>query len=122
MALMTPLLFAEDAAPRSRASRALLESFPYRPSPPPTVPKEQIPIPESTETNDSDVIVLPQLDVHSLSPRTERSLDRAVERSQMFAPVDTTRVGTGVRERDFGKVRATARTILYVPVALKFSW
>ena len=38
------------------------------------------------------------------------------------APQNHTRLGTGIRQKDFGKVRVTVPTLLYIPIGIGVSW
>lgn len=112
---------AEDAPVRSRMRHAVLDAFPYRPPADAPAPRA-VPPPGSDGETDPEIVVLPQYDVSAQSARMERNLARAIERSRGSGPINESRFGTGVHERDLGKVRAGATTILFVPVHLKFSW
>jgi hypothetical protein len=37
-------------------------------------------------------------------------------------PQNTTKFGTGMRQRDFGKVRVSTVTIFYIPIFIGASW
>jgi len=39
-----------------------------------------------------------------------------------LGPQNHSKFGTGVHEKDIGKVRISAVTVLYVPIFVKLSW
>lgn len=45
-----------------------------------------------------------------------------IRKTRPTKATSVTKFGTGVREKDFGKVRAFAVTVLYVPILVGFSW
>lgn len=112
---------AEETSARVRLRETLVKDFPFR-APTKPAATQAAPTEADAASADPEVVVLPQLDVHGVHPRIERAEARAIERSVTLAPADTVTLGTGLRERDIGKVRIGTTRILYVPVHLKISW
>jgi hypothetical protein len=70
--------------------------------------------------SDPDVVHLETVEVGA--PRFGRELERAIESYRMHLPLNTQVMGTGVIQKDYGKLRVSRMSVLYVPVQLKFSW
>lgn len=70
--------------------------------------------------SDSELMVLPKFEVRS--PRLPEGLAEAITRSRPDGPQNDSKLGTGIHEKDFGKVRAFVATVLYIPISIGFSW
>jgi hypothetical protein len=100
--------------------RAILASFSYQPV------MEEIdlnPVPPHlarAARADAEVFALPKFEVRSrrLDPRVAS----AIESARPLTPQKHTALGTGIRERDFGEIRAHVVTVLFVPVRFGISW
>lgn len=77
-------------------------------------------VPTRAAQTDPDVVVLDTFEVRTRA--FDRDLPSAIKKWRPSGPQNNTRFGTGVREKDFGKVRASVVTILYIPVLVGFSW
>jgi hypothetical protein len=100
---------------------AIRETFPYDPA----APKESTGAvsegePSPQASSDPNTIVLDKYNVRSRA--FERDLPIAIQRWRPSGPQNKTKFGTGIRQKDFGKVRASMVTILYIPVLIGFSW
>jgi hypothetical protein len=100
---------------------AIRETFPYDPA----APKENTSSvlaaePSPQASSDPSIIVLDKYNVRSRA--FERDLPIAIQRWRPSGPQNKTKFGTGIRQKDFGKVRASMVTILYIPVMIGFSW
>jgi hypothetical protein len=119
-------LIGEGSNGRERSSskvrRVILESFPYVPPAREKAAEDSSPILVRAQPApvDADVVVLSKLEVTASA--YERHLPAAMAAYRDPRPRNTTRFGTGVRQKDFGKVRASVTTILYVPVFFGLSW
>lgn len=110
-----------EPKPRSLVLGALRQSFPYDPS----VRAKSAPVAAadaaSPGTNGSDVVVLPKVEVTS-RPLANGLAEAIANQRPATRPQNHSRFGTGIHEKDFGKVRASAVTIFYIPVLVGFSW
>lgn len=100
---------------------AIRETFPYDPA----AHKENSGSVAAAEPSpqapaDPNVVLLDKYEVRSRA--FERDLPIAIQRWRPSGPQNKTKFGTGIREKDFGKVRASMVTILYIPVLVGFSW
>src|SRR4051812_45566787 len=120
----TPLTAMEPgpAKASSRVRRALLERFPYDPAARPKAAKEISPILVRAQPapGDAEVVVMSQIEVTERV--RERDLTAAIASWRDPGPRNDSRFGTGVHQKDLGKVRASVVTILYVPVFFGLSW
>jgi hypothetical protein len=124
-AVSTSVVEESDNAHRAKVRLlirdAIRETFPYDPA----APKENTgsalagePSPQAN--SDPNIIVLDNYNVRSRA--FERDLPLAIQRWRPSGPQNKTKFGTGIRQKDFGKVRASMVTILYIPVLVGFSW
>ena len=104
--------------PSSVVSGALRESFHYDPRLHAQSVRRSSP--DSEDTADSDVVMLPEVAVNERPLPRDLNADIARWRSQQ--PQNHSRFGTGIHEKDFGKVRVSVPTILYLPVGLGIRW
>ncbi|HEY0944529.1 MAG TPA: hypothetical protein VGD81_04650 [Opitutaceae bacterium] len=100
--------------------RAIVESFPYNSNFRAENPETESPQPTQPSDVDSEVVTLPEVEVRTHT--FDRQLAAALENSQPLAPRNHTVLGTGIREKDFGKVRGHVATVFYVPVRFGISW
>jgi hypothetical protein len=105
---------------RSEMRRAVVESFRYNPEMRQeieelTASNLEVPVP-----TDSDVVILEKFEVNERP--VPRGLADAIAKARPLGPQNHSRFGTGIHQKDFGKVRFSAVTILYVPVFLQLSW
>lgn len=105
---------------RSNMRRALRESFHYDPAVRAKSLEQPAPELAPEVEGDPEIIVLPKYMVESRP--LPRGLVEAVAASRSLEPQNQSRLGTGIHEKDFGKVRAYAVTVLYVPILVGFSW
>lgn len=68
---------------------------------------------------DPETVALPPFEVEALT--VPRGLDQAIARAPTL-PKKPGKFGTGVIQKDFGKVRMQAVTVLYLPIFVGFSW
>jgi hypothetical protein len=106
----------------SVVSGALRESFRYDPT-----LHTQGPTSESSDSDtamgdsaDSAVVTLPKITVNERPLPRDLGADIARWRSQ--APQNHSRFGTGVHEKDFGKVRVSVMTLFYIPIGAGVRW
>lgn len=102
-----------------RLGGTLASAFPYDPevrtrvlaeAPDPTVQGELSP----------EVVMLPEFEVNSTA--IDLDLARAIENSRPVRESGPRKLGTGVVQKDFGKTRIGAVTVLYIPIFIGFSW
>ncbi len=111
---------SSEAKSPSIVRSALRDSFPYDPA---VRAKSLVPAsPDQAAqgTLDSDVVVLPKVEV--TSRRFDRDLPAAIANWRPTGPQNHTKFGTGIRQKDFGKVRASVMTIFYIQVGVGLSW
>jgi hypothetical protein len=72
------------------------------------------------DTAGSEVVMLPKLTVNERP--LPRDLGQDIARWRSKAPQNHSRFGTGIHEKDFGKVRASVSTIFYIPVSFGIRW
>ena len=99
---------------------ALRASFPYDPDARRKVSEASGDDPSAQATLDPAVVILPKVEVSSRV--LDRRLPEAIANRRPPGPQNHSRFGTGIHEKDFGKVRASVVTILYVPVLIGISW
>ena len=100
--------------------RVIRDSFQYDPAV--RAKSQEQPIPELAAyvEGEPEIIVLPKFEVKSRP--LPRGLVEAVAASRPLEPQNQSKLGTGVHEKDFGKVRAYAVTVLYVPIMFGLRW
>ncbi len=111
---------SDEAKSRSILRSALHESFPYDPSARTKRPEQSSVDQAAQGTDDSEIVVLP--DVEVTSRVLDRGLTAAIANQKPTGPQNHSKFGTGIHEKDFGKVRASVITILYIPVGFGLSW
>jgi len=107
-----------DTHPEVR--RAVIESYRFDPTSLATSPAKPLPELKQPMESDPEIVVLPIFE--TTSRRVPRGLDEAIAKSRSLGPTNESKFGTGVHEKDFGKVRAFAYTILYIPICFGLSW
>jgi hypothetical protein len=117
---LTAVTIHAETGPRTEIQQAILNSFQYR-----LVAKtndQEQPTPDVAPAVgiDSDIIVLPKYEVRSRP--LPRGLTEAIARSRSLGPQNQSKFGTGIHEKDFGKIRVSAITVLYIPVLVGLSW
>ena len=102
--------------------RAILEGFSYRTSAREKGPEEISPVLVAAQPKvvDPDVVVMAKFETTSRA--YERGLPAAIANWRDPKPQNNSRFGTGLHQKDFGKVRASMVTVLYVPILVGFSW
>ncbi|MEO6567294.1 MAG: hypothetical protein ABIO94_00915 [Opitutaceae bacterium] len=116
---------ARSAQAKSSSSvrTTILEAFPYNPS------ARAEPRPEHTSPIllrsqpapvDPEVVVMANFEVSARA--YERGLPEAIANWRDPRPRNDAKFGTGTHQKDFGKVRASMVTILYVPIFFGLSW
>lgn len=75
---------------------------------------------EPTEFRDPNVV--PMEAVQITTSALDRDLAADVKKTRSPHAESHRKLGTGVVEKDFGKVRMAAVTIFYVPILVGFSW
>jgi hypothetical protein len=70
--------------------------------------------------NDPDTVYLPKFEVEDRP--LPRGLAEAIEKSRFAGPQNKSRLGTGIHEKDFGKVRGPVVTVFYIPIFAGLSW
>lgn len=104
----------------SRFRRAVLDTHPYAPVARTEPEEESIPILLTRTRADPDVLLMPKFEV--FADEFDRGLHEAILNYRDPRPINNTRFGTGLRQKDFGKVRAGVVTIFYIPVMFGLSW
>jgi hypothetical protein len=75
---------------------------------------------EPAEFRDPNVVQMETVQVTTSA--LDRDLAADVKKTKGLRGESHRKLGTGVVEKDFGKVRMSAVTILYVPILVGFSW
>ena len=117
-----PRSSGESGAAKSRSivGSALRASFPYDPSVRAKSPESFTADQASQGALDPEVVLMPKVEV--TSRRFDRDLPAAIANWRPTGPQNHTKFGTGIRQKDFGKVRASVMTIFYIPVGVGLSW
>ncbi|MGC4074333.1 MAG: hypothetical protein QM760_17835 [Nibricoccus sp.] len=105
---------------QSEVRRAIFDDFRYDPEFRKAYEEQAAADPQSSIMNDPDTVYLPKFEVEDRP--LPRGLAEAVEKSRFAGPQNNTQLGTGIREKDFGKVRASVVTVLYIPIFAGLSW
>jgi hypothetical protein len=100
--------------------RAIFEGFRYNPEIRAQYLEQAVPDQEPSVNNDPDIIYLAKFEVRDRP--LPRGLGDAILKARQTEPKNHSRFGTGIHEKDFGKVRASAVTLFYVPVFVGLSW
>jgi len=116
----TAAAFGAETGTHSDIRRAIRESFQYSPIVQANAQERTNPEPAPEVKNDSEIIVLPKYDVRS-GP-LPRGLTEAIAKARPLGPQNHSKLGTGIHEKDFGKVRFSAVTVLYIPIFVGLSW
>jgi hypothetical protein len=118
--VFTAVIVRAETGERIEIRQAVLESFRYSPVASPSNQEQPASDPTPRVESDSETIVLPKYDVRSRP--LPRGLNEAVAKSRPMGPQNHTKFGTGIQEKDFGKVRLSAITVLYIPIGVGLSW
>jgi hypothetical protein len=105
---------------RAQFLRAVLDTQPYAPIARAEPVEEISPILLTRAQAGPDVLLMPKFEV--FADEVDRGLHQAILNYRDPRPINNTRFGTGLRQKDFGKVRAGMVTIFYIPVMIGFSW
>ena len=107
-----------EAHPEMR--RAIVESFRYNPEL--KTKNDEQPVLDLGDSvkSDPEVIILPKFEVKER--RVPRGLADAIATAKPLGPQNHSKFGTGVHEKDIGKVRISAVTVLYVPIFVSLRW
>jgi hypothetical protein len=107
-------------APHPEVRQAVLDSFKYNPVA--QAPSLDQPVPSLAPAveSDTEIVVMPKFEVRTRP--LARGLEEAMAKARPVEPQNHSTLGTGVHEKDFGKVRAFAVTVLYVPILFGLSW
>lgn len=121
MAVMT---HAAETRVRAQLTKAILDRHPYQPAEPakstePPSADQSAPRP-AAPLGGLDIVVLPKYEVRSAS--VTRGLTEEMVRSRPPGPINQHTFGTGVYQKDFGKVRVGVVTILFIPIQIGMSW
>lgn len=112
----------EEADSAARSKHEALNGFAFvnATAPTPSAPTDDGPLIKApTElSQDPEVVVMEELKV---TPLMDRDLGVDIKKTRPLKAASHVKFGTGVHEKDFGKIRASAVTILYVPVLFGFS-
>jgi hypothetical protein len=117
---LTAVIIRAETGTHPEIRRAIRESFQYSPVAQTSTEEPPAPILAPEVKIDSDIIVLPKYEVRSRP--LPRGLTEAIAKSRSFEPQNHSKFGTGIHEKDFGKVRFSAVTVLYIPVLVGLSW
>ena|GEM_PF-4950388 len=71
-------------------------------------------------TVNPDAVVMDEVRVESRF--WDKDLVSDVQKTKRLKAHSETKWGTGVHEKDFGKIRASVVTVLYVPILVNASW
>ncbi len=121
-ALAAPTLHGQFVEERSHPElrTAILREFVFVPKPKP-VDSENAPTAETTPSAaDPDVIVLDKMVVYDHV--LYRNLKTDMAKARPLAAQSHSKFGTGIHEKDFGRIRAYSVTILFIPILVGASW
>lgn len=111
--------------PASVITGALRESFHYDASL--HAPSANAESPASSDADDtaggiadSDVVMLPKMAVNERP--LPRDLGADIARWRGTLPQNHTRFGTGIHQKDLGKVRVSVMTLFYIPIMVGARW
>jgi hypothetical protein len=112
---------SDTANARSNLRRVIRESFRYDPNARPKSSGQFSPALVAPQNAvDPETVVMAKLEVRSRP--IDHGLSEAIAKYRDPRPQNNRKFGTGVIEKDFGKVRMSAATILYIPIAIGISW
>lgn len=104
----------------SEVRRAIFDDFRYDPEVREGYEEQAVADPQSSIVNDPDTVYLPKFEVEDRP--LPRGLAEAIEKSRFAGPQNKSRLGTGIHEKDFGKVRGSVVTVFYIPIFAGLSW
>lgn len=111
----------EDSSRAARSRDNVLSGFSFVDASAPTEAADLGPLVKAPieSPQDSSVVVMDELKV---TPLGDRDLAVDIKKTRPLNGASQVKYGTGIHEKNFGKIRASAVTILYVPVLVGFSW
>ena len=112
----------ENSGTKSRSilRSALHASFPYDPGARAKSPEASAADQAPQGALDPEIVLMPKVEVTSRV--LDRGLTAAIANWRPTGPQNHSKFGTGIHQKDFGKVRASVITILYIPVGFGLSW
>lgn len=117
---MTNSSKAENTAARTSLQRALRESFHYDPGARPKSIDQSSEEQKQESEPDPDLLYLPKLEVKG--PRVDRGFAEAIATARPTGPQNISKWGTGIHQKDFGKLRLSVVTVLFIPINAGISW
>ena len=119
---LTTSLNAEipEKIPLSRIRRAILAEHTFTEPPKPLVIRESPATSDPKGQADYDTLTMETVTVEGT--RVHRDLHADVLKAGALKASSTSRLGTGTRQKDLGKVRASVTTLFYIPVNAGISW
>lgn len=119
--LTTTAVCGQDTAKetRSKIRRMILAEHPFVDRSESAVPQEPLTKAVAETASDPNTIVMEKVTVEG-SPFYRR-LHADIKNASQLKAQSAPRLGTGMYQRDFGKIRASALTIFYVPVLVDIS-
>jgi hypothetical protein len=111
---------SDEARPHPEIRKAIVERFPYNSQAKALSVARSNQDPTTVTTVDPEIVILPPFEVRSRL--LDRNLTAAIENWRPPSPQNHSRFGTGIHEKDIGKVRAGVVTVLYIPILVGFSW
>jgi hypothetical protein len=122
-AFVAPVARGEHAEPKLHPEirQALAQNFPYQPEiRAKTQEQSASEVLQPQGELDPEVVVLPKFEVRSRA--LDRDLPAAIANYKSTAPQNHSKLGTGIHEKDFGKVRLSCVTVLYIPIQVGIGW
>lgn len=110
----------DEHVSRPELKRGALDGFSFEAPAPPAQQNPPSASGASVPAGDSDVVAMDPLRVTTTF--WDKDLAADIRKTRPLKAKSEAKLGTGVYQKDFGKVRASAVTILYVPVMVGFSW
>lgn len=119
--LATGTICAAEREPGAYTRQALRDHFRYQSQPgtnaPGPTPAE---VTVSSPADAPEAVALPTFEVEARA--LDRGLVTAMANARSPEPQKRGKFGTGVQEKDFGKVRAFTVTVLYIPIFVGVRW
>lgn len=118
LSLLVSSLFGQDKPFTSHPElhRAALAGFTYSGTSEAVAAKTD----EDPSQDDPNIVRLRKMEI--TASKVDATLDMAIKKYAGSKPESQRALGTGVIERDFGKVRMDTITVLYIPLQIGFSW
>lgn len=110
----------DSAVSRPELKRAALASFSFTETPAPVAGVTATEKKDVKASEDDSLVVMDKMKVSAKF--WDRDLDADIHKTVSLKPINSSKFGTGLHQKDFGKVRGSVVTVLYVPIMIGISW